>query len=76
MDANNSTTFVWIVKNGATAYYPSTFQVDGATITVKWQNNVTPTAGNINSNDMYTYNIIKTATSTYTVFGSQTRFGS
>lgn len=68
-------TVVWMNTNGTTAYYPNTFQVDGSTITPKWQGGTTPTAGNASSIDVYAYTIVKTAaTPTYTVFASQTKF--
>jgi len=71
----DSITVVWANTNGATAYYPNVFQVDGVTQTVRWQGGTAPTAGNASSIDVYSYTIVKTAaTPTYTVFASQTRF--
>lgn len=71
----DSITVVWANTNGATAYYPNTFQVDGSSITPKWQGGTAPAAGNASSVDMYVYTIVKTAaTPTYTVFASQTKF--
>lgn len=61
--------------NGVTARYPTSFRIDGNSITPKWQNGIAPGAGNANSIDVYTFTIIKTdATPTYTVFASQTKF--
>jgi hypothetical protein len=59
-----------------TPYYPTAFQIDGATagVTVRWQGGSAPTSGNTNSIDSYTFTIIKTASATYTVIASQTRF--
>jgi hypothetical protein len=37
-------------------------------------NGTAPTAGNASSIDTYVYTILKTASATYTVFGSQTKF--
>ncbi len=74
MSVGESITIVWVNTNGTTPYYPSVFQVDGTSITVKWQGGNAPTAGNASSIDMYTYNIIKTASATFTVLGSQTKF--
>jgi hypothetical protein len=54
-------------------YYNTVFQVDGATITPKWQNSA-PVAGNTSSIDAYTYTIVKTGSATYTVFASLTKF--
>jgi len=71
----DSITVVWANTNGATAYWPSTFQVDGSTITPKWQGGTAPTGGNASAIDLYSYTIVKTAaTPTYTVFASQTQF--
>jgi hypothetical protein len=54
-------------------YYNNIFQVDGVTVTPKWQNNA-PTVGNTSSTDAYTYTIVKTGSATYTVFASLTKF--
>jgi hypothetical protein len=71
----DSITVVWANTNGTTAYRPSTFQVDGSTITPKWQGGTAPTGGNASAIDVYSYTIVKTAaTPTYTVFASQTKF--
>ena len=71
----DSITVVWAVTNGATPYYPSTFQIDGSSVTPKWQGGTAPTAGNASAIDLYSYTIVKTAaTPTYTVFASQTQF--
>ena len=71
----DSITVVWANTNGTTAYWPSTFQVDGSSITPKWQGGTAPTAGNASAIDVYTYVIVKTAaTPTYTVFASQSQF--
>jgi hypothetical protein len=68
-------TVVFLNTNGATAYYPTVYQIDGVAVTPKWQSGVAPTAGNASSIDTYSLTIIKTAaTPTYTVLGSQTKF--
>jgi hypothetical protein len=71
-----SVTIALIVTNGATAYYPSLFRIDGsgAAIDLKWQSGFAPTAGDANSINIYTYAIVKTASATYTVFASQTKY--
>jgi hypothetical protein len=70
-----SMTFCFAVTQGATAYYNTTVQVDGTVtgVTTKWQGSA-PTAGNINSIDVYTYCVVKTAAATFTVFASQSKF--
>lgn len=55
-------------------YFNNAFQIDGVAQTVKWQGGTTPKNGNASSTDAYTYTVMKTAASTYNVFGSLTRF--
>jgi len=70
----DSVTVAFAVTNGATAYYPSAFQVDGSSVTPKWQGGTAPAAGNASSVDVYVFTVVKTASATFTVFGSQTKF--
>ena len=63
-----------MVTNGSTAYYPTAFQIDGSSVSIKWQNGVAPVIGSVNSIDSYTFAIIKTGSGTYTIIGSQTKF--
>ena len=76
LTVGDSITVVWLNTNGATAYYPTTLTVDGATsgVSVKWQGGTAPSSGNSSSIDAYVYNIIKTAATSYTVLASQTKF--
>jgi hypothetical protein len=76
LSTGQSLTVVFLVTNGATPYYNTTVQVDGATagVTTRWQGGTAPTSGNASSVDAYTYTVIKTAAATYSVFASQTRF--
>lgn len=70
-------TVVQLITNGATPYYISTFQIDSVTVpsgNLKWQGGATPVAGNPSATDVYSYTIICTAPSTYTVLGSVNRF--
>ena len=67
-------TVVFMYTNTGTAYYASGFQIDGSSVTPKWQNGTVPSSGNTNSVDIYTYTIIKTGSATYTVLASQTKF--
>ena len=70
----DSVTVAFAVTNGATAYYPSAFQVDGSAVTPKWQGGAAPSAGNASSVDVYVFTVIKTASATFTVLASQTQF--
>ena len=61
----------FLVTNGSTAYYQTSFTIDGNAVTPKYSGGTAPAAGNASSIDAYQYTIIKTAaTPTYTVFGS------
>jgi hypothetical protein len=75
MAVGESLTITFLVQQGTTPYYPTAHQIDGTSATVRWQGGTAPTAGNASSIDIYTYTVIKTAsTPTYTLLGSQTRF--
>jgi hypothetical protein len=67
-------TVAFLVTNGASAYRPTAFQVDGSVVTPKWSGGTAPAAGSANSIDSYTFTIIKTANATFTVLGSQSKF--
>ena len=71
----DSITVVFLNTNGTTAYYNSAVQIDGTSVTPKWQNGAAPSVGSASAIDAYTYTIIKTAsTPTYTVLASQSKF--
>lgn len=74
MSAGQSVTIAFLVTQGATAYFNNVFQIDGSSITPKWQGGTAPTAGNASSIDIYTYTIVKTGSAAFTVFASQTQF--
>jgi hypothetical protein len=74
MSTGECMTVAFLVTNGATAYYNSAVQVDGSSVTPKWQGGTAPTAGNASSVDVYSYTVIKTANATFTVLASQTQF--
>lgn len=74
MAANDSVSIVVMATNGATAYYQSAMTIDGNAVTPKWAGGTAPTAGNANSVDIYTFTIIKTASATFSVFATQTKF--
>jgi hypothetical protein len=65
-------TVVWLNTNGTTAYYPNTIQIDGTTVTPKVPAAIS--AGNASSIDAYSFTIIKTASATFTVLETQTKF--
>jgi len=69
-----SITFVIIFVMGSTAYRPTSFSVDGIGVTPRWQGGVAPSAGNANSNDVYTFSILKIGNQQFRMYASQTRF--
>jgi hypothetical protein len=76
LSVGQSITMAFLVTQGSPAYYNNSVQVDGTTsgVTTKWQGGTAPTSGNTNSIDVYTYTVIKTGSSTFTVLASQTKF--
>ena len=74
MSTGQSLSATFLVTNGSTAYYNSAVQVDGSSVTPKWQGGTAPTSGNASSIDSYTYVIIKTGSATFTVLASVTKF--
>ena len=68
-------TVTHLVTQGSTAYYNNAVQIDGSSVTPKYQGGTAFAAGNASSIDAYVYTVVKTAaTPTYTVFASQTKF--
>ena len=74
MATNDSISCTLIVTNSTTAYYASAFTIDGVSVTPKWQGGSAPTSGDVSALDSYTFVIIKTASATYTVLASVTKF--
>ena len=76
MTTGDAITVAFLATQGATAYYNTALQVDGTTsgVTTEWQGGTAPAAGNASGIDTYVYNIIKTASATFTVLASQTKF--
>jgi len=68
----SSITLVWLNTNGTTAYYPNVIQIDGTTVTPKVTSAIS--AGNASAIDAYVFTIIKTASATYTVLETQTKY--
>jgi len=69
-----SLTCAVLLTQGSTAYYLNAYQVDGSSVTPKWQGGTAPTGGNASSIDAYSFTIIKTADATFTVLASITQF--
>ena len=74
MSTGESLTVVFLVTQGSTAFFNNVVQVDGVTVTAKYQGGSAPTSGNINSIDSYTYTVIKTGNAAFTVLAAQIQF--
>jgi hypothetical protein len=74
LSTGQSLSVVFMVTQGSTAYYNNVVQIDGTTVTPKWQGGIAPTFGNTSGVDVYNYSIIKTAANTYNVLASQSRY--
>jgi len=74
MATNDSISITMLATQGSTAYYNSAVTIDGTSVTPKWQGGSAPTSGNASGIDSYTYVVLKTASATYTVLASQTKF--
>ena len=72
MATGDAITLVWLNTNGATPYYPNTINIDGSAVTPKVPAAIS--AGNASSIDAYSFTIIKTASATFTVLETQTKF--
>jgi hypothetical protein len=69
----------WVINNGTTAYYPTTIEIDGASVVPNWLNGSAPPSasqGNQTAGlDAFTFTAIKTAsTPTYRVLGSWAQY--
>ncbi len=71
---DESVTVAIAMAQGSTAYYLNTYQIDGSAVTPKWQGGTAPSGGNASSIDVYSFTIIKTASATFTVLASQSKF--
>jgi len=74
MSTGDSLTVVFLVSQGATAYYNNAVTIDGSSVTPKYQGGTAWTAGNVSGVDAYSYTIVKTGSATFSVFAAQTQF--
>ena len=74
LSIGQSLTCAVLLAQGSTAYYLNSFQVDGSSVTPKWQGGSAPSSGNASGIDSYSFTIIKTANATFTVLASQTQY--
>jgi hypothetical protein len=76
LSTSQSATVVLLATQGGAAFYPTAYTVDGTAVgvTVEWLGGAAPTGGNASGIDSYSFTIIKTGASAYTVLASQARF--
>lgn len=75
MTNGQTVTVTLAILNSFTPYYPNLYRIDGAAPSViKWANGVVPSGGNASAIDVYTFTITKTASATFWVLASQSRF--
>jgi hypothetical protein len=74
MSTGQAMTVVFLVTQGATAYYNNALQIDGSSVTPKYQGGTAWSSGNVSGVDAYSYTIVKTGSAAFTVFASQTQF--
>ncbi len=75
MAVGDSITIAMLTTQGTTAYYCSAVTIDGTSVTPNWQGGTAPSAGNASGIDVYSFTVIKTAsTPTYTVLATLTKF--
>ena len=74
LSTGKSTVMTIFSANNASANYMSAFQIDGVSQTIKWANATAPSAATGSGVDVYSITIMKTASSTYSVFGNFTNF--
>jgi hypothetical protein len=74
MSTGQALTVVFLVSQGATAYYNNAVTIDGTSVTPKYQGGTAWSSGNASGIDAYSYTIVKTGSATFSVFASQTQF--
>jgi len=72
--AVGETSAVTIITTAAAAGYSTCINIDGSYNDVKWLGGTDPSTGGTGGNDVYSLQIIKTASATYTVLGSVNNF--
>ena len=73
MSIGESITVV-IITTAAVAGYSAELTIDGSAVTEKWLGAVIPSTGGSAGYDVYTYNIIKTASATFVVLANLVNF--
>ena len=70
MAIGESMTFSFMNTNSGLVYYLTGLEIDGTARIINWIDGTAPTTGTSNAIDNYSFNVIKTASDTYTVLGA------
>ena len=73
MNVSEGLTVTIITAVNNSAYFVNGLSIDGSSQTVNWVGGSAPSDGGGSGVDIYTFNIIKTANTTFTVIGNQTK---
>ena len=74
MNIGQTTVFTVYSVSSNASYYLTDFQIDGSSITEKWNGGSAPSAGTGSGTDVYTFNIMKTADATFSVYANFSNF--
>jgi hypothetical protein len=74
MSTGQALTVAFLVTQGTTAFFNNAVQIDGSSVTPRYQGGTAWSSGNASSIDIYQYTIVKTGSAAFTVFASQTRY--
>lgn len=74
MKVGQSLTSVLMISNGSTPYNFTAHSIDGVPITPKWQHGEIPSYGVENCVEVFSYNIIKLAESSFSVLAARTTY--
>ena len=74
MHIGQTTVFTLYSAQNSASYYMTDFQIDGSSQTELWNGGSAPSAGTASGVDVYTFNIMKTAAATFTVFANFANF--
>jgi len=74
LSVGQSVTTALFIPNGVSNYYINSLKIDNTTVTPAYSGNSSPTLGNPDSIDIYSFTILKTADATFKVFATQSQF--
>ena len=71
-DVNNNIAETFTIRQNV-EFTGAPLNIDGSAVTENWIGGCSPSDGGSSGVDIYTYNIIKTASATFTVIANQTK---